>query len=88
LDFAVVVGLVFGGDACVQHYVVRAALVREGLAPWHYGPFLEAMAERLLLRRSGGAYLFVHRLLRDYLANPTPDPDPTQAAPEGASGGH
>lgn len=31
-----------------------------------------------LLRRSGNAYLFVHRLLRDYLAEP--DPDRVQAA--------
>jgi hypothetical protein len=41
--------------------------------PWRYDAFLEAMVQRLLLRRSGNAYLFVHRLLRDYLAEPDPD---------------
>lgn len=46
--------------------------------PWRYDAFLEAMVQRLLLRRSGNAYLFVHRLLRDYLAEP--DPDRVQAA--------
>jgi NACHT domain len=73
LVFALTVAMVFGGAACLQHYVVRAWLVRERVAPWQYGPFLEAMAQRLLLRRSGSAYLFAHRLLRDYLADPNPD---------------
>jgi hypothetical protein len=31
------------------------------------------MVQRLLLRRGGSAYLFVHRLLRDFLAEPDPD---------------
>jgi len=68
LPFALLVGLVFGGIAWLRHYVVRAWLTRTGVAPWRYGSFLEAMAQRSLLRRSGSAYLFVHRLLRDHLA--------------------
>jgi NACHT domain len=64
----VVAGLVYGGAACLQHYVIRAALVHEKAEPWQYGEFLEAMTQRLLLRRSGSAYLFAHRLLRDHLA--------------------
>ena len=75
----------FGGAACLQHYTVRALLVRQGMAPWQYGSFLEAMAQRLLLRRSGGAYLFIHRLLGDYLA--APNLDRTQAAPGDVAGG-
>lgn len=78
LVFALIVGLLFGGAAVMQHYVVRAFLVRAMVAPWRYDAFLEAMVQRLLLRRSGSAYLFVHRLLRDYLAEP--DPDRMQAA--------
>ncbi len=70
------VGLVFGGAACLQHYRVRASLVRAKVAPRRYGQFLEAMTERLLLRRSGSAYLFVHRLFRDYLADLAPDQPP------------
>jgi hypothetical protein len=73
LVFALTVAMVFGGAACLQHYVVRTWLLRAGIAPWKYSQFLEAMAQRLLLRRSGSAYLFVHRLLRDYLADPHPD---------------
>jgi hypothetical protein len=61
-------GLLFGGGACLQHYVIRAALVHRRVVPRHYERFLEAMKQRLLLRQSGSAYLFVHRLLRDHLA--------------------
>jgi hypothetical protein len=68
LTFALTLGLMFGGDACLQHYLLRAWLVGDRVAPWRYKRFLEAMAQRLLLRRSGSAFLFMHRLLRDYLA--------------------
>ena len=43
-------------------------MVHEGIAPWRYRSFLDAMADRLLLRQSGSAYLFIHRLLRDHCA--------------------
>jgi hypothetical protein len=72
LVFTLTVAMVFGGAACLQHFVVRAWLAREGTAPWRYGPFLGAMAQRLLLRRSGNAYLFAHRFLRDNFADPNP----------------
>jgi len=62
-------GVAFGGAACIQHWVVRVELVREGVAPLRYVSFLEAMAERMILHRSGSGYLFVHRLLRDFLAD-------------------
>lgn len=62
-------GVIFGGAACLQHYIVRGRLIREGIAPWYYVLFLETMARRMILRRSGSAFLFIHRLLRDYLAD-------------------
>jgi hypothetical protein len=63
------IGLVFGFGACLAHYLVRLLLVRAGAVPWRYRQFLEAMTDRQLLRRSGGCYLFAHRLLRDHLAD-------------------
>lgn len=69
LWFAFWLGMLFEGAICVQHYTLRWALARAGDAPWRYEPFLDAMAERLLLRRSGGSYQFIHRLLRDHLAD-------------------
>jgi len=66
LAFALTVAMIFGGVVCLQHYAVRAVLVHEGIAPWRYRLFLDAMAARLLLRQSSSAYLFIHRLLRDH----------------------
>jgi hypothetical protein len=87
LVFAGFYGLSFGfgtgGWACVLHYLTRFKLVRAGVAPWRYGSFLEAMAERLLLRRSGSAYIFTHRMLRDHLA----DGVTRDAIPIGIAGG-
>jgi hypothetical protein len=68
------VGLAYGGAACLQHYVIRATLVHVTAAPRQYEKFLEAMTHRLLLRRSGSAYLFPHRLLRDHFAKAHSDP--------------
>jgi hypothetical protein len=72
---ALVAGLICGGAASLHHYVIRTQLTRAGVAPRQYESFLEAMAERLLLRRSGSAYLFIHRLLREYLAARLNDKD-------------
>lgn len=46
--------------------VDHLALARCG--PWKYGEFLQAMAERTLLRRTGRSYAFVHIELRDHFA--------------------
>jgi eukaryotic-like serine/threonine-protein kinase len=83
LPAGLLVGLVFGGGTWLHHYGVRAGLAHTRAAPWRYGWFLDAMADRLLLRRSGSAYLFVHRLLRDHLA----ELDRTPAAATDAVGG-
>jgi hypothetical protein len=65
---ALVAGMFCGGAASLYHHVIRSQLTRAGVAPRRYELFLDAMAERLLLRKSGSAYLFVHGLLREYLA--------------------
>ena len=69
VGLALIAAMIFGGSAYLMHYAVLALLKRAGATPPSYGSFLEAMNERLLLRRSGGAYLFAHRMLRDYLAD-------------------
>ncbi|MBN1811154.1 MAG: NACHT domain-containing protein [Anaerolineae bacterium] len=68
LAVGLVVGLEKGGAACLQHLVLRYLLVRNGLAPWKYATFLDHATERFLLRKVGGGYIFIHRLLQDYLA--------------------
>jgi multisubunit Na+/H+ antiporter MnhB subunit/predicted ATPase len=78
IGYGLTAALKRGGGTWLQHYIVRALLVLAHLAPWDYPSFLDAMAARLLLRRSGSAYLFVHRLLRDYLADLGPERAPAR----------
>lgn len=60
--------LASGGDACLRHFALRFLLVRNGSAPWNYPAFLDVAAEYLFLRKVGGGYIFVHRMLLEYFA--------------------
>jgi DNA polymerase III delta prime subunit len=62
-------GLIFGGMAAIQLKIIQRLLRDEGVMPDSYVQFLNYATERLLLRRGGGSYTFVHSLLRDYLAD-------------------
>ena len=66
-------GLFKGGLACLRHSILRILLWRSGAIPWDYPHFLDAVAERILLHKVGGGYIFVHRLLLDYLATLSTD---------------
>jgi len=67
--FGVFGGFLFGGSAFIQHFIIRFILYRSGCMPWRYVHFLDYAAERILLRKVGGGYIFVHRLLQDYFAS-------------------
>jgi DNA polymerase III delta prime subunit len=69
LIITVVLVLLNGGYACLQHMVLRFVLVYQRHIPWNYERFLDEASERLLLRKVGGGYIFVHRLLLEYLAS-------------------
>jgi hypothetical protein len=58
-----------GAQASLQHLVLRILLVRNKTAPWKYIRFLDEATDRLLLRKVGGGYVFMHRLLLDYFAD-------------------
>jgi DNA polymerase III delta prime subunit len=64
-----VVGLLFGLDAFIGHFILRFFLWRAGSIPLNYPRFLDHAAERILLRKVGGGYIFVHRLLLEYFAS-------------------
>ncbi len=68
LIVGLVVGLQAGGEACLKHFVLRLRLIRNGSTPWNYVRFLDHAAERILLRKVGGGYAFLHRMLLDYFA--------------------
>jgi hypothetical protein len=63
-----VVGLSTGGMSCMKHFILRLWLVRNGSTPWNYVGFLDYAAERILLRKVGGGYAFIHRMLLEYFA--------------------
>jgi hypothetical protein len=68
LTIGLTVAFVFGGQACLSHYALRMVLWRIGAMPLDTVRFLDYASERIFLRKVGGGYIFVHRLLQDYLA--------------------
>jgi hypothetical protein len=59
----------FGGLTTLRHYVIRALLARHRIFPWRAQAFLDDATTRILLRRVGGGYSFIHRRLQDYFAD-------------------
>jgi hypothetical protein len=61
--------LAFGGCAVLSQIVLRMVLWRSGALPLNYVRFLDYAAERVFLRKVGGGYIFVHRLLLEHFAS-------------------
>jgi len=62
-----IIGLSNGGIACIKHVCLRLFIRR--YAPLNYPRFLNYAAERALLRKIGGGYIFIHRDLLEYFAS-------------------
>jgi hypothetical protein len=62
-------GLLFGLDGLIKHFILRFFLARRGNLPWQLVPFLDEATRRLLLRKVGGSYIFVHWQLLRYFAD-------------------
>ena len=77
---ALAVGLACGGAAFVQHFVLRCLLWCTGCIPFNYARFLDYAAERILLRKVGGGYIFIHRLLLEYFAGMQAEAPPSANA--------
>jgi DNA polymerase III delta prime subunit len=65
----IVTGLSNGGLACIRHLLLRVRLWYARVVPWNYPSFLDYAVERILLRKVGGGYIFMHRLLLEYFAD-------------------
>ena len=54
----------------IKHYLLRFMLYRRGYTPKikDYVPFLDYAAGRIFLRKTGGSYIFIHRLLLEHFA--------------------
>jgi hypothetical protein len=58
-----------GGLTVWRHYVIRWLLARRNTFPFRAQAFLDDATARILLRRIGGGYSFIHRRLQDYFAD-------------------
>jgi eukaryotic-like serine/threonine-protein kinase len=61
--------LAFGGYAVLSHVSLRLVLWHSGVAPLDYVRFLDYCTERIFLRKVGGGYIFVHRMLMEHFAS-------------------
>jgi hypothetical protein len=52
-----------------QSLVSRLILAYQGYIPWNFPHFLDYATERILLRKVGDGYTFIHRLLLEYFAS-------------------
>lgn len=66
-------GYKYGGLATVQHICLRLVLSFMGCLSWNYAHFLNYCVDRIFLRRVGGGYVFIHRMLQDHFAALTPE---------------
>jgi eukaryotic-like serine/threonine-protein kinase len=62
-------GLNRGGSAVIKHYALRLILWRSGYTPFNFIKFLDHCARLILLKKVGGGYIFVHRMLLEYFAD-------------------
>ena len=91
LGFLIIFGLMlvylswsaYGGNAVAAHVTLRMFLWRRGEIALNYVDFLDYAAERILLRKIGGGYMFIHGQLRDYFATLANEKDWTNGDSEG-----
>jgi hypothetical protein len=79
LDYGLIVGLIAGlnrgGSAVIKHYALRLMLWLSGYTPFKFIKFLDQCAKLILLKKVGGGYIFIHRMLLEYFADiPTQHP--------------
>ncbi len=69
LPIALLAAFWYGGLDVVHHLCLRVLIWSTGRAPLRYEAFLEHAVERVYLRRVGGGFMFIHRLLLEYFAH-------------------
>jgi hypothetical protein len=73
LSFGLIVALNRGGSTVIKHYALRLILWLNGSTPFKFVKFLDQCASLILLKKVGGGYMFIHRMLLDYFADLTPE---------------
>ncbi|MEL7499474.1 MAG: CHAT domain-containing protein [Planctomycetota bacterium] len=64
----VCVGMLLGGHDWLKHVLLRRVLVATGQLPQRLIEFLEYVCQLNFLKRVGGGYIFLHRLLQEHFA--------------------
>ena len=64
-----IAGLNRGGSAVIKHYALRLILWLGGYTPRNFVAFLDHCAKLILLKKVGGGYIFIHRMLLEYFAD-------------------
>jgi hypothetical protein len=64
-----VAGLSRGGSAVIKHYTLRLCLWLNDNTPLNFVKFLDQSAKLIFLKKVGGGYIFIHRMLLDYFAD-------------------
>jgi hypothetical protein len=68
LAIGLMTGLIIAGRPVIQHYILRLIMSINNNIPWKMIPFLNHCVDLIFLRRVGGGYIFVHRLLMEHFA--------------------
>ena len=68
VPLGLIAALRYGGFAVLKHYTLRLLLLRSGVLPHPLIPFLDYAARLVLLRRVGGGYMFIHRIVLEHVA--------------------
>jgi len=69
MAIAMVGGLILGGRAVIQHFVLRFMLFQRGFVPWNLPRLLDYATDLIFLQKVGGGYIFIHRLLLEHFAS-------------------
>jgi len=80
LNFALERGLL----AAMQHFWLRAVLTLRGVLPRNLAAFLDDTTENVLMRKVGGGYIFIHRMLLEHFAAMDADGEKAKRAPQAA----
>ena len=62
----------------INHYALRLILWRSGYTPLNFIKFLDHCTKLVFLKKVGGGYIFIHRVLLDYPAELTPEKRPRE----------
>ena len=79
-SLGVMAGGFAGGLFGLRHFAIRLTLWMNRTAPLNYVRFLDYAADRLFLRKVGGGYIFIHRMVLEYFASQDGKPAHTGSA--------